>query len=226
MKKINWTLSDYKAVSFMTLGNGLWFGFLLWIILGAWFDLISFTTCWFAATVFSWIVAISRQTRIIEMRDTDGDDWESEIIAATITQGAFNKIPGTSEALNNEPEIKLILDALNGIKNEFSNYFYFETISEYTVKRILANKLQIVTIMKRENISPRRIAYSWLNNVAGDLLESGDYHVHRGVLTPIGEEYLRIFDKTTDYLIAEKAFDSKYAQQHKQNIRERVKLVG
>ena len=74
MEKINWTLDDYKVVNFVAIGNGLWLGFLLWLVLSVWLDVTGFLQCWLGATVFSWIVAIIRQARVIESRGYSEDE--------------------------------------------------------------------------------------------------------------------------------------------------------
>ncbi len=76
MGAVKWTLDDYKIVNFVAIGNGLWLGFLLWLILGVWLEWAGFIACWIGATIFSWLVAVNRQYKVIEMReDVDSEDW-------------------------------------------------------------------------------------------------------------------------------------------------------
>jgi hypothetical protein len=81
-------------------------------------------------------------------------------------------------------------------------------------------------IMHEQNISPRRTACSWINNVAGDFLESGQYHIYRGALNPVGEAYLQIFDKSTDILFEVGDMTKERAEQHKQDMRKCIQGVG
>lgn len=66
--KSNWTAADVKSINIMTLINGLWLGFILWLILGLWLDITDFLQCWLGATIFSFCVALNRQASIIESR--------------------------------------------------------------------------------------------------------------------------------------------------------------
>lgn len=69
-ERINWTMQDFRMVSFVALGNGLWLGFLVWLVLGLWLDILSFIPIWITATLLSWILAIYRQARVIRMRES------------------------------------------------------------------------------------------------------------------------------------------------------------
>lgn len=75
---IQWTERDLKTVTFVTLGNGLWLGFLSWLVLGVWLDVIGFVSCWLGATLVSWFVAIQRQYRAIEMRQQILEETRSQ----------------------------------------------------------------------------------------------------------------------------------------------------
>ena len=80
----------------------------------------------------------------------------------------------------------------------------------------------------REGISPRQSVYSWIANIAGDHVESGHYHIYRGVLNPMGmgEDLLRIFDAASDELVQIGSVDADYAAKQKAGIRENIKTVG
>jgi len=58
-------------------------------------------------------------------------------------------------------------------------------VKKQAEKTILDNKDSIKLVMIECDISPRRTAYSWINNVSGDMLESGEYHIYRGILSKI-----------------------------------------
>ena len=86
---MEWTREDRKTVTIWTLGNGLWLGFLLWLIFGVWLGLAGFFTCWIVATFFSWFVAIWRVSRGIVLRtkieldekenETNNDELDPEL---------------------------------------------------------------------------------------------------------------------------------------------------
>jgi hypothetical protein len=68
-----WTERDLKTVTFVTVGNGLLLGFLLWLVLGLWLDIAGFVTCWIGATVISFPLAILEQRGEIESREIMDD---------------------------------------------------------------------------------------------------------------------------------------------------------
>lgn len=127
-----------------------------------------------------------------------------------------------------EKEVKAVLGVLDELDFEFKEYSSFENVKKIAEKIIINNKEKIRKIMARDNISPRRTAYSWINNVSGDMLESGQYHIYRGTLNPMGpgNELLKIFDVSTDKLVEVGDMDKDKAKQHKKNIRNRISSVG
>lgn len=104
----------------------------------------------------------------------------------------------------------------------------FENVRKTVEEIIMKNKEKIREIMTRDNISPRRTVYSWINNVSGDMLESGQYHIYRGVLNPMGQgnELLKIFDISTDKLVEVGDMSKDKAEQHKKNIRNCISSIG
>ena len=60
------------------------------------------------------------------------------------------------------------------------------------------------------------------------MLESGQYHIYRGVLNPMGpgEDLLKMFDATYDELVHMKAIDPGYANKQKAALRKNMKDVG
>jgi len=77
-------------------------------------------------------------------------------------------------------------------------------------------------------ISPRQQVYFAIANLAGDYLESGQYHLYRGVLNPLGpgEDLLRLFDVSVDKLVQSGAIDDGDAKAQKAAIREGIESVG
>jgi len=123
-------------------------------------------------------------------------------------------------------ETKAILEALEGMTAVFGRLLFFEDVRKQAEKVILGNKTKIREIMLANNISPKRAAYTWVNNVAGDMLESGQYHVYRGVLNQMGNDLLNIFDETTDELCRMGEFDEAFAAQQKGMIMQSIASVG
>jgi hypothetical protein len=65
-------------------------------------------------------------------------------------------------------------------------------------------------------------------NTSGDMAESGQYHIYRGVLNPMGpgEDLLKIFDSAMDELVKLGDMDEKNAQEQKEAIRKNIQGVG
>ncbi|MEK7950440.1 hypothetical protein [Luteolibacter soli] len=60
-----------------------------------------------------------------------------------------------------------------------------------------AIKAQADTIRKQirlGEVTPRQVALQFAGNTAGDALESGKWHLYRGVLSPAGNELMRLYD--------------------------------
>lgn len=81
--------------------------------------------------------------------------------------------------------------------------------------------------------NPDRIAvvdwvHAGLSNVAGSLLETGWYHIHRGVLNPLGPgpALLRIFDRCNEEMVRSDHVDAEYAAEQKRPLRQNVAEVG
>ena len=123
-------------------------------------------------------------------------------------------------------EIKAVLSILDELCYEFDTHLSFEMVKKQAEKMVLANKSKLKEIMIKNNISPKRTAYSWINNVSGDMLESGEYHIYRGTLNQIGDELLKIFDISTDELVKLGDMDKERAYKQKENIRENMKSIG
>jgi hypothetical protein len=64
-----WTERDLRTVTFVTVGNGLLLGFLLWLVLGFLLDIAGFVTCWIGATLISFPLAILEQRGETESRE-------------------------------------------------------------------------------------------------------------------------------------------------------------
>ena len=88
------------------------------------------------------------------------------------------------------------------------------------------SKTVVSTIHK--GISPRQLAYSAIANLAGDYLESGDYHMYRGVLNPLGlgNDFLNLFDMAVETLLKDGVISEKDSKEQKQAIRENIRYIG
>lgn len=131
----------------------------------------------------------------------------------------FQKLLGSKE-------IKAVLGILDEASHKFNNQA-FEIVKSHIEKMILAHPDKLKEVIKN-GMSPRQWVYGAISNISGDLAESGEYHIHRGVLNPIGpgEDLLKIFDTSTDELVKIGNIDVEYAKKQKDGIRENIKDVG
>jgi len=133
-------------------------------------------------------------------------------------ENIYDKSSVTKETLLNE----LLL-----AENEFNNmYFYVvKEIVEYEIKQ---KHYEIIEIINKSGRSSREWIYSIIGNVAGDLLESGKYHVYLGLLDTVGQNLLEIFDKSYDLILHIKAknIDIEYVNEQKATLRRNIKRLG
>lgn len=74
----------------------------------------------------------------------------------------------------------------------------------------------------------RQIVLQAVSNTAGDLVESGEYHIYRGVLDPMGpgDHLLKIYDATTQELVRMGVVDPAYAETQRQGLRKNIAMIG
>lgn len=125
-------------------------------------------------------------------------------------------------------EVKAALAALDEAAYRFQTEA-FQMVRGVIEKSLLANPDAFIRIIKEsEGRTPREWVYSQIGNVAGDMLESGQYHIYKGVLNPmgLGKDLLKMFDDTYDELLQMKAIDSNYAEKQKAALRANIQSVG
>ena len=121
-------------------------------------------------------------------------------------------------------EVRDALEVLNEIGNQF-DCEAFQIVRAKLEDDFLADNKEVVALVK-QGVSPRVQVYNAITNLAGDMVESGHYHVYRGVLGPVGEDLLRLFDLATDRLVHIGTIDAKYAKKQKAKLRKNIKSVG
>jgi len=126
---------------------------------------------------------------------------------------------------------KEVKEALSEIESAEQMYdsTAFNLVRTHLERGLLAKPEKFVKLMQqRDKNWTREWVHSVIGNIAGDLLETGQYHIYRGVLNPMGpgEALLKMFDQTYDELLKMKATDSDYAEKQKQALREHIKTVG
>lgn len=76
----------------------------------------------------------------------------------------------------------------------------FESMHCIIEKILLSKPDDFVSLIKQSGHTPREWVYSQISNIAGDMLESGQHHIYRGTLNPIGpgNVLLQMFDVCYD----------------------------
>ncbi len=83
-----------------------------------------------------------------------------------------------------------------------------------------------VTFFQKYPYSPRVWAITFSSNFSGDVLESGKVCVYRGLLSPIGEEYLKVFEYSTLKLAKEGIVSEIKAKANIQAVKDNIQFVG
>jgi hypothetical protein len=120
-----------------------------------------------------------------------------------------------------------LLNELTLAEKEFNNGSF------YIVKEAIENSIrrqhkEIIEFINSKQRTAKEWIYSVIGNYAGDLIETGDYHVYRGMLNIIGFDLLDIFDKSYDFLLMMKAedLDIEYANKQKATLRRNIDKLG
>jgi hypothetical protein len=123
-------------------------------------------------------------------------------------------------------EVKAALGILDEASCTFDNEA-FQLVRSHIEKIILTKPDEFVNLIQN-GMSPRQWVYTTIANIAGDLVESGNYHMYRGVINPmgLGNDLLKLFDAAIDELTKIGALGAKKAKTEKAAIRENIKSVG
>ena len=121
-------------------------------------------------------------------------------------------------------EVKDALEILNELGNRFDSEA-FQTVRDILENSFLKDKNEVVNLVK-QGVSSQIQVHNAITNLAGDLVESGNYHVYRGALNTVGQDLLRLFDFSTDELVRLGSIDVSFAKKQKADLRKNMKSVG
>ncbi|MBU0974193.1 hypothetical protein KKD03_00635 [Patescibacteria group bacterium] len=147
------------------------------------------------------------------------------ILSNIIRSFILSKYLKKDGASKKESEMEEVLAILDEAKNKLGTEF--DLVREQIEKMINSNTDQFLeTVQKGRSV--RKYLYSTIANISGDMVESGQYHIYRGVLNPVGpgQGLLKIFDLAMDELVELGDTDKKNAETQKKAIRENIKSVG
>ena len=123
-------------------------------------------------------------------------------------------------------EVRIVINVLNELSMELDSEACRKIRGEIE-KSILGDYKNVVSQVK-DGASASQLIYFSIANIAGDYVESGNYHIYRGVLNPLGmgNDLLSLFDIAVDRLLEEGAISEKEAKTQKTGIRRNIKGVG
>ncbi|WP_353892260.1 hypothetical protein PRVXH_001592 [Proteinivorax hydrogeniformans] len=128
--------------------------------------------------------------------------------------------------INYPHHIHKAIKILDEIKERFSEYSYAFELVNNQVDDLIRERLSEYIDMINNGTDTRMWIYGLVSNIAGDYAESGRYHLHRGVLNPVGRDLLKIYDGTVDYLSDMKFICIKNAILQKKQIRKNIENIG
>jgi hypothetical protein len=121
--------------------------------------------------------------------------------------------------------IKLLEAALEEFeaRHEFSGLALVKPI---VLANIAKNPSGFAQAITEKGMTPQQVVATEVLNVAGDMLETGEHHVYRGVLSGSGEQLLCLFDETCDELIRLGAMTEDWKTTESAALRENIRGVG
>jgi hypothetical protein len=141
---------------------------------------------------------------------------------------------GLINSIFRSPIIKAVNGSLDDLDYEYSkgdsNAYEAFKLVKAAILKIVNNEPEkverYITDNERNNITPRIWAISSINNIAGDWVESGRYHLYRGVLNSLGSGLLALFTDTNNKLVDLRSIDPGYAKDQVTNIKKSVGMAG
>lgn len=123
-------------------------------------------------------------------------------------------------------EHKRFLAHLDSLEVRFDNPA-FKIVRE-RLMRWAVNYPSSVKKLMNEKIDHDLWIIGQISNISGDLVESGEYHMYRGVLNPMreGPDLLKLFDQSTDLACSKGEFDEEFAKKQKSTVRRNMRSVG
>lgn len=96
---------------------------------------------------------------------------------------------------------KKSLKALESIKEKFSDAVFDEYFYNQLKEKIKSAKRNVDYAKYFESHTVREWLYAEINNMAGDMIESGEHHIYRGLLSPLGKRILWYYNKSLAKLV-------------------------
>jgi hypothetical protein len=126
-------------------------------------------------------------------------------------------------------EVKEAFEILEeaGKKFAFASYG-FDLVKAHAEKSILSEAKQLTKSVRGGKVTVKKYVYSLITYISGNLISSGQYHIYRGVLNPMGpgEDLLKILDSGLDELVAMGDMSEEEAMEQKEVVRKNIEEMG
>jgi len=127
------------------------------------------------------------------------------------------------------PEVKAALGVMDEAEHHYSRLSQaFRIVKNRLEPMILNQQKEIIKYFKENDETPREFVYTRISNIAGDEVESGQYHIYIGVLNPMGPggALLEMFDDSMDLVAELRSIEPEWVAEQKALIRQNIKEVG
>ena len=102
-------------------------------------------------------------------------------------------------------EVKEAFEILEEASKKFAfASYWFDLVKRHAEKSILSEAKQLTKSVQSGTVTVRKYVYSLITYISVNLVSSGQYHIYRGVLSPMGpgEDLWKILDSALDELVA------------------------
>jgi len=126
-------------------------------------------------------------------------------------------------------EVKEAFEILEEASKKFAFASYgFDLVKAHAEKSILSEAKQLTKSVQSGKVTVRKYVYSLITYISGNLVSSGQYHIYRGVLSPMGpgEDLLKILDSGLDELVAIGDISKEEAAEQKEVVRKNIEEMG
>ncbi len=127
-----------------------------------------------------------------------------------------------------QKEIQSVYSVLDAAADKYDciNYPTFETIKGHIIDSIKPCEKELAEQIKQGR-SPVEVIYMLIVNISGDLAQSGQFHVYRGVLNPVrGADLVKIHDSAIAELVKIGFINDDQAKEQMKGLRECIAIAG
>ena len=142
-----------------------------------------------------------------------------------LLQSIHNNIRSVLNRLFPSNNLKMAISLIDEADDELGLNMSFYIVREYIVKVIYQNPKDVSSAINSFS-SPKVWAYIAIANTTGNLLESGKFHMYRGVLDKVGKDLLFIYNNALYKLAELGEIDDHKVKEQKSTIKENIKNVG